>query len=285
MSFWRKLNQMDNRIIYTALLLVLIGALIFPMGLPITIGTSSQAAYDIFNNFKTGDILYVSFDYDSAGATDIQSSVVSCIRLVFKNGGRVVAGALWPIGAQQAEYAFRDMLKEFPDLVEGVDYLNLGYKPGGQMYIEKAMDSIVEACANVDNAGRNLSQSPIMKDLKTLKDAAAVICGNHGSPGASEWVPMYATSYAVPNKIPFVVCASAVNATINAPYVQSGQITVYLSGIRAGAEMEILTEHLGNAVAGMDAQSLSHLLVLGLMLLGNISYFMVKREEKAKKEA
>lgn len=280
MSFWAKLSKMDNRIIYTALLVVMIWALIWPMGLPIQIGASAKAAYEIFDNFEPGDILYVSFDYDSAGATDIQSSVEACMRLVFKHGGRVASGALWPIGAQQANYAFKKMQEEYPHLVEGVDFLNLGYKPGGQMYIEKAMDSIMEACANVDNEGRNLSQFPIMKDLVTLKDAKVVICGNHGTPGASQWVPMYATAYAVPNNKPFVVAASAVNATINTPFIQSGQIAVYLSGIRAGAEMEILTDKKGTAVSGMDAQSLSHILVLVLMVLGNLSYFMQLRESR-----
>ncbi|NLN82798.1 MAG: hypothetical protein GX138_00310 [Firmicutes bacterium] len=280
MSFWEKLSKMDNRIIYTALLVIMIWALIWPMGLPIQIGTSAKAAYETFDSFESGDILYVSFDYDSAGATDIQSSIEACMRLVLKNGGRVVSGALWPIGAQQANYAFKKMQEEYPHLVEGVDFLNLGYKPGGQMYIEKAMDSLIEACANVDNEGRNLSQFPIMKDLVTLKDAKVVICGNHGSPGASEWVPMYATAYAIPNNKPFVVAASAVNATINAPFIQSGQITVYLNGIRAGAEMELLTEKKGTAVSGMDAQSLSHILVFVLMILGNVSYFMQKRESR-----
>lgn len=280
MSFWEKLSKLDNRIIYTALLAVMIWALILPMGLPIQIGPSSKAAFEIFNNINEGDIIYISFDYDSAGATDIQSSIEACMRLVFRNHGRVVAGALWPIGAQQANYAFKKMTEEFPELIEGTDYLNLGYKPGGQMFIEKAMDSLAEACANVDNDGRNLNTFPIMKDLPTLKEAAAVICGNHGSPGASEWVPMYATAYAVPNNKPFVVAASAVNATINAPFVQSGQITVYLSGIRAGAEMEILTEKLGTAVSGMDAQSISHILILFLMIMGNISYFVLQHREK-----
>jgi hypothetical protein len=65
------------------------------------------------------------------------------------------------------------------------------------------------------------------------------------------------------------------------PYVQSGQVSGIVIGLRGGAELEQLTKMPGIAAAGMDAQSLGHFAILAFMLLGNLAYMAERRKKGA----
>jgi hypothetical protein len=44
--------------------------------------------------------------------------------------------------------------------------------------------------------------------------------------------------------------------------------------MRGAAEYEILVNHPGKAVAGMDAQSFAHVLIVLFIILGNVGYVL-----------
>ena len=67
------------------------------------------------------------------------------------------------------------------------------------------------------------------------------------------------------------------------PFHQSGQVEGFLGGLVGAADYEYLTESPGEAMAGMNVQSLGHLFILGLVLLGNIVYFYGRYAEKRAK--
>ena len=64
------------------------------------------------------------------------------------------------------------------------------------------------------------------------------------------------------------------------PFVQAGQVKGMLQGLRGAAEYELLSGSPGVASAGMDAQSLGHLLIIGFIVVGNVAYIMSKRESR-----
>jgi hypothetical protein len=56
------------------------------------------------------------------------------------------------------------------------------------------------------------------------------------------------------------------------PYLQSGQLKGMLKGIGGSAEYERLINKPGEAMAGMEGQSLAHLVVLAFILIGNLAH-------------
>jgi hypothetical protein len=62
------------------------------------------------------------------------------------------------------------------------------------------------------------------------------------------------------------------------PYVASGQLSGVLAGLRGAAEYEVRLGVPGRATAGMDAQSLSHVLIMLFVILGNVAYFYDKNK-------
>jgi hypothetical protein len=60
----------------------------------------------------------------------------------------------------------------------------------------------------------------------------------------------------------------------------AGQIVGLLGGMKGAAEYEILLERPGTAFRGMDIQSLVHFLIIGLVIFGNIGYFVTKNRKR-----
>jgi hypothetical protein len=53
-----------------------------------------------------------------------------------------------------------------------------------------------------------------------------------------------------------------------------------MPGLTVSAEYELLLQKPGLAVAGVDAVSTSHLLIVLLVVIGNLAFFMTKEEKK-----
>jgi len=73
--------------------------------------------------------------------------------------------------------------------------------------------------------------------------------------------------------VPFIVGCIGVSVPGMAPYLGSGQLSALMPGLTASAEYEVLLNRPGLAVAGVDAVSMSHLLVFILVVVGNIAFF------------
>ena len=64
------------------------------------------------------------------------------------------------------------------------------------------------------------------------------------------------------------------------PYLQSGDLVGLLAGMSGAAQYEVLVDRPGLGLGGMDAQSISHLVIIALILIGNIAYVAVGRKKK-----
>jgi hypothetical protein len=62
--------------------------------------------------------------------------------------------------------------------------------------------------------------------------------------------------------------------------LRSGQINGLIGGLRGAAEYEGLVGQKGRAIAGMDAQSATHLAIIMLVLTCNLFYFSLRRSER-----
>jgi len=161
----------------------------------------------------------------------------------------------------------------FPDKTYGVDYVNIGYKPGNALFLERAVTDIIGASLDIDHRGQTLSTMPLFETFKSLQDADFWVCLSTGNPGVPDWIKVVGDPFGIPGTTDVV----SVSIPENMPFVQSGQLTGIIQGMRGAAEYELLAKRPGRAVAGMDAQSLSHVVILFFVLLGNIAYLTRKK--------
>ena len=156
----------------------------------------------------------------------------------------------------------------------GVDWIELGWIPGSETGMSAFANDIWGQTPRDYLEDRPLSEFPIMENIRVAEDIDLVISIETGTPGLPEWLRQWNDPYGVP----FIVGCIGVSVPGMAPYLASGQLSALMPGLTASGEYEILIGRPGLAVAGLDAVSMSHLLVVCLVLIGNIAYFASGRK-------
>ena len=127
-----------------------------------------------------------------------------------------------------------------------------------------------------DIHGAKVEDIPIMEGVKNFDDVAMLVNISGGLPGTKEWVLQVQSRY----HVKLGSGCTAVVAPEFYPYVQSGQLVGLLGGMKGAAEYEKLVKKPGTAQRGMDAQSVSHIIVFLFILIGNIAYFSTRGMKK-----
>jgi len=272
MSFWEKAQNIDRRVPYTLLIVLIAYILIRPIGLAVEINAITQAAYNNLDKVPAGSIVWLSADYGASSMTELLPAQKAVMRHAFGKGLRVIAGGMWDEGGAMTDYAWQDVRKDFPEKKYGVDFVNVGYKPGGKVLLERIVADAHQALQGIDFYGKSFAELPLMSEFKTFKDAKLIFEFTSGTPGEQDYMKMVTD----PLKIPFSAAATAVSVPGIMPFVQSGQMQGLLQGMSGSAQYEVLVKKPGPAVAGMDAQSVAHLLMVVFILIGNIGYLSTR---------
>jgi hypothetical protein len=264
---WTKLQNVDRRIIYVLMIVACIYALMNPMGLPISINDTTKMCYDQIQKLNPGDIVWLGYEFSAGGVPELVPAIQATTKMAFERGARIVTGSMWLEGQNLGGAAVKAMADKMGK-VYGVDYVQLGYRPGGQVFLERAVIDLWAAAVGIDENGTALETLPLMADMHTMGDAALIFIYCTGNPGDKEYVKIVGDRYDVP------ICSSVVSVSVpeSMPFVRSGQLAGLLMGMRGAAEFEILAKIPGKAVAGMDAQSLSHVLIILFIAVGNLAY-------------
>jgi hypothetical protein len=248
--------------------------------LAVEISAVTRAAYDNLDKVPAGAIVWMSADYGSSSMTELLPAHKAVLRHAFTKGLRVIAGGMWDEAGAMTDYAWQDVKKDFPEKKYGVDFVNVGFKPGGKVLLERIASDAAQAFLGVDYYGKSLAEMPLMSEFKTFKDAKLIFEFTSGTPGEQDYIKMVTD----PLKIPFSAAATAVSVPGIMPFVQSGQMQGLLQGMTGAAQYEVLVKKPGSAVAGMDAQSVAQLLMVVFIVIGNIGY-LAARGKKPRSQA
>ncbi|OYD14628.1 hypothetical protein CH333_06805 [candidate division WOR-3 bacterium JGI_Cruoil_03_44_89] len=266
-----KLLKTDRRIIFAILAVVVIIAILFPVGLAIQVSEPARRLYREIESLAPGSYVFLSFDYDPASMAELDPMALSVIRQCFREDLKIVSLGLWPqgvlLGEANLEKAAEEYGKEY-----GVDFVNLGYKTGGIVVISGISTDLRNVFPQ-DYTGRDIDELPILNGIDNLEPFKLVVTFSAGDPGVRHWVMIAQARYGKK-----VGCGStAVQAPAFYPYLQSGQLVGLVGGMKGAAEYEQLIKLPGLATAGMDAQSFAHAVIVFFIVFGNAIFFLKKR--------
>jgi len=209
---------------------------------------------------------------------------IAILKHLYAKNIQVYGFALWPDGNFMSTEAFSEVSDDY-DKKYGVDYVNLGYKPGGEAVI-KGIASDIRTLYTVDLQGTSINDIPMMKDVVNIEDFDFVFSLSAGYPGSKEWV-QYACD---PKNIPLSTGCTSIQVTDIMPYVENDQIRGILAGMPGAAEYESLVEaelekmeiavKPGEASGMMAAQSIAHVVIVLFIIFGNISYFITRKKNR-----
>ena len=280
------LGSLDRRIIFIIVGLSVLIPLLKPewIDLPIRPTPESQIVFDEINKLNAGDKMLLSFEYSPSTKPEIHPMAIAILKHLYAKNIQVYGFALWPDGNFMSTEAFSEVSDDY-DKKYGVDYVNLGYRPGGEAVI-KGIASDIRTLYTVDLQGTSINDIPMMKDVVNIEDFDFVFSLSAGYPGSKEWV-QYACD---PNNIPLSTGCTSIQVTDIMPYVENDQIRGILAGMPGAAEYESLVEaelqkmeivgKPGEASGMMAAQSIAHVVIVLFIIFGNISYFITRKKNR-----
>jgi len=280
------LGSLDRRIIFIIVGLSVLIPLLKPewVNLPIRPTPESQIVFDEINKLNEGDKVLLSFEYGPSTKPEIHPMAIAILKHLYAKNIQVYGFALWPDGNFMSTEAFSEVSDDY-DKKYGVDYVNLGYKPGGEAVI-KGIASDIRTLYPADLQGTSINDIPMMKDVINIEDFDFVFSLSAGYPGSKEWV-QYACD---PKNIPLSTGCTSIQVTDIMPYVENDQIRGILAGMPGAAEYESLVEaelqkmeisgKPGEASGMMAAQSIAHVVIVLFIIFGNISYFITRKKNR-----
>lgn len=273
MTIWEKLDNMDRRWIYLMVAIAVIIPFIFPASLPIEVTPEAQSLYDAVEALPDGCNVMLVYDYYPSTVAECEPIAIAALHHLFRKNIKVITLSNIPYGGPSMAESITRMMAEEYGKEYGKDFVNLGYKYG-YVAVLSGMGQSIEGIFPTDNSGTPLSELPLMDSVKNYEDISFIFEIADNST-ADYWVSIVNAQYGVP-----IGCGgTAVMAPKFYAFVASGQFVGLLGGMRGAAEYEKLVGKKADATTGMNAQSLVHLLIIGLVILGNISFFATRKKK------
>jgi hypothetical protein len=287
-GFFQTLRTLDRRWIF----LLMFWAVLVPIyyigvtgqTFPEVPSALAQTTFEEIERLNEGDPVLLSFDYDPPSEGELSPMATAFVKHCAEKKLKMYFMALWPLGAQMVDNAIaRVITADYPHLVYGQDYVNLGYKSGGEGVIRVIVTNLRELYTT-DTRGTAVQNIPMMQGIQNIQQMKLVVTVSAGSAGAKEWVQYAVTPY--PDRIRLVAGATGVQAPELYPYIPR-QLPGLLAAIKGAAEYEkLVIDTYGGptpdpkyleGLRRMGPQLVAHLLVISLIIMANIIYFVDKR--------
>lgn len=287
-SFWIRIMTIDRRLIFLGIAIVIIIPILFPFKQPIRILTPVRQMFDAIESIPKGQALFLSVDYDPQGEPELSPMYIAMLRHAFERKIPVGILSLYPTGTGLAEQGFSQVVNEFnsraacraDSVIYGVDAVHLGWQTP-VLGVILGLGKSVRTVYPEDFYGNTTKELPMLDTIKNYNNVGLLVCLSSSS------TPVSYVSYAQ-NRFGLAVGAAitAVSAADLYPYLNSGQFSGMIAGMKGAAEYEELVEtELGiggrrKALEAMGSQSTSHLAIIFLIIIGNLGYFMSRRKSE-----
>ena len=276
-------KEVDRRIIFLFIALSVAAPILFPMTFSEKATAVVKAVYDKVEMLPDGSHVLISFDFDPAMAPEVQPMANAISRHALSRGHKVIFMSLFATGQALLTQSLQEVVVGgFPELEEGKDYVNLGYKAGNEGVLNVIITNFKKMFpTDVNNIPYDSIE--VLNSIKSCKDLDLVVSIGGGKPGVKEWVLFVGD----PGQVPIAAGVAAVVAPQMYPYYPK-QILGILGGIKGAAEYESeLVKHYPR-FADMDTpglrmmgpQTLAHMVIMIFIVIGNLSFFVAKRRRR-----
>jgi hypothetical protein len=279
------MSGIDRRIIYLILFVVVTLPLIFPSAKSVRVMPPVEKLYNAIDNVAEDKALIIDFDYDPQTLPELEPMGFAILRHAFTKRIKVLALSLYvqPLGL--AQNALTSVTEEFnrvaktnaDSIIYGRDYVFLGWQPPPLIPILGMGESIVNVYKN-DYYGNRTDTLTIMKEIKNYSDIGLLVSLSSGDP--PKWWIEYAQ-----NRFGIKVGAgiTAVSASEFYPYLQTGQFSGLMVGMKGAAEYEEQIERelrikaRRKASESLPSLTYAHLVIMIFIVIGNAGYFISRR--------
>jgi hypothetical protein len=290
MNFLINLKDIDRRIIYVVIALAVALPFLVKFDFPVFPGKNVMTLHSFVDQLKPGERCFLSFDYDLASMPELHPAAVAVLAHMLERGIKPICGANWPLGGDMGESALAKALEITQEkltkqgkprtFVKGEDYVNVGYKPGAIVHVKRMVADFLSPFP-ADKDGNSTSNMKIFQNPDgrkfSMDDIGIIVSFTAGTGGIETFI-----SIAGDHKRPMAAACTSVNIPRFYTYIQTKQLIGMIGGMPGAAEYEKMIDFAGPARLGMVPQSVSHLVIILFIIIGNLAY-LAEKSRQAKK--
>lgn len=283
------LHALDKRIIYFLVILAISVPIMMRASIPPAKMESAELIYNLIENLEPGKngVALVAFDFGPNTKAENEAQAEVIVEHLFRKRIPVAIWTLYPQAegflTSIPERVSERLMREFPGKRwdYGIDWVNLGYKPGGILFVQSfaKADNLPQFLAK-DYLGNSLERLPAFKKVRSLEDVK-FLAQFTGLTGVFNWyIQFFQKAGYVP---PFGHGCTSITIPEAYIYLDSGQLSGLLEGIAGAAWYAELLNRNNPGREGDNSQvintalGVAHLLIILLIIFGNLSPLIFRR--------
>jgi len=272
----------ERWLVFAALAAAVIAPWFFAVGFfpaPTTIARETKAVFNLVDTLPADEPALIAFDYEPAQRGELDPAAQAVLFHLMRRGVSLVGVSTHPAGAGVGDENFGELALALKNAygisyTYGVNYLNLGYIPGGPVgLLQFAMNPRLLFSADFSGAVRvwDPANAPALAETQSLDDFGLIVLVSATPDSFRAWIEQ-TRSFAAETPVVAVVSAGA--DPLVRPYYEASppQIDGLVSGIVGAAQYEQQAGlPQGNpASARWDAIGGGMLAAVVLLLAGNL---------------
>ena len=287
MNILDKMMWLDRRWIFLFLIVVCVISYAIDFQIPIRIEREVENIYEFIDSLPPGDIVLVAIDYDPNNLAELHPMTYAVVEQCWRKNLKIIFTSLSQNGPGMTDQAIRDLTDSLAldrtfngveykgrEIVSGIDYCFLGYKPYFALVI-LGMGQDFRLPFPTDYYGTPIDSLPMMQGMLNYDDVACVVDISGGN------ITDYWVSYGQGRfGFPLALGLTGVMTAQYYPYLGSGQVFGIMGGLLGAAEYEELTDNPGLAKDGMRIQLAAHIVIILFIVLGNVGFFIDRRKRR-----
>lgn len=265
-----KLLNVDRRIVYVAIVVLIVVPLLHPIGLPITVDRMTQDYYNTIESLRPGAVALLNVDIEAGQIGEQVPGTIAMVQHLFDKSVKFIQIAF---NRADSQIVFENNVLPKVDKHDkkyGVDWVNIGYVEGKET--AKSAFAANFLFPNKDAYGNLLKDLPLMSQVKSAKDIDLLIVV--GTTSVYEDLRQVSVPYGTRT----IVQSMSMGVPDLLPYYPN-TIAGIVSGLMGTAQYEFLRRKPGLAIRGQDAISATHIFLLALVVLTNAAY-VIKRGKR-----
>jgi len=264
-----RLQTIDRRIIYGLVIGLIVLALLWDFPLPQAVSPEAQSLYETIESLPKNKLVVIAADWGAATRGECAPLTAAVVTHLFRNKRPFAIIGFAAQGPELTTAIVQKQAKKF-GAKYGKDWCNWGYK----VSIDSTLLSLAESIRRTipqDVEGTKLDDVPLMKRVKGIDDVGLLV--EFTGSGTLE-----AFLRRLPRSVKIAQGCTAVVGPEQYPYIDSGQLCGLLVGMKGAAEYEHLLGIRAQGTAAMRPQSLAHLLIIVLIILGNLGMYAAAKQ-------
>ena len=265
------LGRIDRRLVYLGLFLVTLAPLVGKWSLPLYVSDPPKRLAMTIDSLPPDKLVLITSNWDAGSQAETRPQMVAIARHLIRRSQRfAIICTAYPTSPQLANDAIADAVRLEAAEARwkyGEQWVNLGFKLPDDPWF-RSFSSSIPGAVREDLRGTRLEDIPLMRGVRRFgpDGQISMVIDITGSNTIEKWY-----EFLGPTKVKIGLGCTAVMAPEQYPFLDSGQLSGLLTGMKGAAEYEQLIGAPGFAMPAMAGQSFAHLYIVVLIFLGNLA--------------